>query len=632
MNATTPARRRWSDHPWCRLAVVATLVLQALTAALLLWEQSWVEPRKAYGGQAAFVAGSVGTEFIPLVVLEVLPEVDPVGFPAPSKNASGQLEGGWIAKYGFIERRGDEPTFPPTEPELKKALDDDPELRSLPVGFTLTAVRPFTPDPSPTRFVGLACAGCHSARLPDAGPKGKIVYGAGNPTLDLIRFFEAFRGVLLLKETKPGIVAKAVSVTEGPDLDADDYEYALTLPKIKKIRAEKGLRALNLGEQVMVYAWLLQTQGLLEKNTKRDDLPATPDQLLLPEFNPVGPGRTEPFVTLDHAVLGLPAKDNKGYSKIPAVFLEGAPRIWAQFDGSVMNPHTRSGLAAMTAGGSVDNLGGLGVGHHVMAAADYTTGQLVGPKWADLFGSPPPDAEESRRRGRDVYNEHCLVCHGRPDPADPRKWLGEGADFNKIVPTINPFEKPKDPLRHDAPTIPDWVKFPNYDTWRKQATDPERVVFRDGAILPYDLFTYFDREHPTKTTGEYYPLNHPLALKRQEIRNSGGYVNAPLDSLFIRGPYLHNGSVPNLAQLINLEPRPATFLRGQNKYDPDKVGVIAPAPPKDFAPQPTDALFWLFDTAQRGNRNYGHQYPWAFDDPKKDKKALEDLLAYLKTL
>ena len=47
-----------------------TLALQAITAALLIWEQTWAEPRKAYGGQATFVAASVGTEFIPLVVLE----------------------------------------------------------------------------------------------------------------------------------------------------------------------------------------------------------------------------------------------------------------------------------------------------------------------------------------------------------------------------------------------------------------------------------------------------------------------------------------------------------------------------------------------------------------------------------
>ena len=390
----------------------------------------------------------------------------------------------------------------------------------------------------------------------------------------------------------------------------------------------------------MVRFWLFGTQTLAASNTKKYDLPPTPKQLLSPRFNAVGPGRTQPFVTLDNAVLDLPATDNKGYSKIPAVFLEGKEyREWAQFDGSVKDAHTRSGLAAMTAGGSVDNLGGLGVGHHIMAAADYTTTTLVGPSWADLFGKPPggtpvanpPDAEaarldETQLKGRDVYRKHCAECHGRPDPAGKKPWLAEGKYFGKILPTINPFDK------DNKPPIYDWMEFPSYEIWSKQATDPERVVFRDGRVIPYILFTYFDREHPVKTDGEYYPLDHPLAIKRPEIRNSGGYVNAPLDSLFLRAPYLHNGSVPTLAQLINRDPRPATFLRGKNEYDPVNAGIVAKPPPGDFQPTPKDEIFWLFDTSQRGNRNYGHNYPWAFDDSAKDEKALNDLLAYLKTL
>jgi hypothetical protein len=642
MSSQVPVRRRDSGGRFSRLVILTTLLIQVLTAALLAWEQSWVEPRKAYGGQATFVAASVGTEFIPLVVLEVLPDIDPAAFPEPSKNASGALEGGWIKKYGFVERRGQEATIPATTPELAAVLGGDAELRSLPVGFTLTSVRPFTPDPSPVRFVGLACAGCHSARLPDARPSAKIVYGAGNPTLDLIRFFEAFRGAMLKKRTRAGVEKPRVSVTEGPDLDPSDLEYALTRTSINEARKKRKLRTLDVAEQLMVWAWLQQTQGLLEQNTKRDDLPATPAQLLRPEFNPVGPGRTEPFVTLDHEILQLPAKDNRGYSKIPAVFLEGV-REWAQFDGSVATPKTRSGLAAMTAGGSVDNLGGLGVAHHIIGAADYTLSDLVGPRWADLFGKPPggppapgpsADAEEAlldlpQRRGRELYRQECASCHGRPNPARPTDWLGDtkiDPRFGKIFPTIDPFD-PK-----NKPPIGDWISLPSAETWANQRTDPERVVFRDGSILPYKLFTYFDREHPIKPTGEYYPLTHPLALERDKIRNSGGYVNGPLDSLLVRAPYLHNGSVPTLAQLINLKPRQITFLRGSNSYDEADAGILAPDVPNGFVPASEDAPFWVFDTAQRGNRNYGHNYPWSPEEAKNHVEALNNLLAYLRTL
>jgi mono/diheme cytochrome c family protein len=630
-----------------RIAIGVTLVLVLATAALVYLEHSLPGPRWFQAKQTVFVAGSIGTEFIPLPVLEILPDIDPERFPPPRIDEKTQaLAGGWIDRYGFLERRNEDRTHPATNPELAKLLEDDRELWALPVGFSLSNFRPFSPDPSPVRFVGLACAGCHSARLPDRGPSGKLVYGAGNSGLDLIGFFQAFRGVLLAKKVKGSVPEerrRPVSVTEGPDLDASDYEYALSLTSIKEARKKRNLRDLTLAEQAMIYAWLLGSQGQAEKTKMKYDLPATPQQLRTPDYNPVGPGRTEPFVTLDNEVLNLPASHNRGFSKIPAVFRE-KDRPWAQFDGSVMQPRTRSGLAAMTAGGSVDNLGGLGIGRNILDAADYTVDELVGPKWGDIFGSPPaPDAGgpepsdaegaklgEAQRRGRQVYRDSCARCHGRPDPANPGAWQWESSpDFAKIVPAIDPFQFPRDRWPKD------WLAFEGQAEWQRQATDPERVSFRDASIMPYTLFTYFDRAHPIKTTGEYYPLDHPLYTERAKIRNSGGYINAPLDSLFARAPYLHNGSVPNLAQLLNLEPRPGKFVRGVNQYDEKNVGLVAPedAPVPDPAKaRPEDPLSWPFDAGAIGNLNTGHNYPWTLEEAKAHGDELRDLLEYLKTL
>ena len=54
-----------------------------------------------------------------------------------------------------------------------------------------------------------------------------------------------------------------------------------------------------------------------------------------------------------------------------------------------------------------------------------------------------------------------------------------------------------------------------------------------------------------------------------------GYIAAFLDGIWLRAPYLHNGSVPSLRDL--LEPaanRPTTFYRGYDVYDPVKVGFV----------------------------------------------------------
>ncbi len=55
-----------------------------------------------------------------------------------------------------------------------------------------------------------------------------------------------------------------------------------------------------------------------------------------------------------------------------------------------------------------------------------------------------------------------------------------------------------------------------------------------------------------------------------------GYVNVPLEGLWLRGPYLHNGSVPTLADLLE-DPahRPKVFYRGYDLLDAQKVGFVS---------------------------------------------------------
>ena len=58
-----------------------------------------------------------------------------------------------------------------------------------------------------------------------------------------------------------------------------------------------------------------------------------------------------------------------------------------------------------------------------------------------------------------------------------------------------------------------------------------------------------------------YQFNH--------FQKTDGYANLPLDGLWLRAPYLHNGSVPTLADLLEPpEQRPKAFLRGSDVIDP----------------------------------------------------------------
>jgi mono/diheme cytochrome c family protein len=110
----------------------------------------------------------------------------------------------------------------------------------------------------------------------------------------------------------------------------------------------------------------------------------------------------------------------------------------------------------------------------------------------------------------------------------------------------------------------------------------------------------------------------------KSFRKISGYVAEPLGGLWLNGPYLHNGSVPTLRDL--LEPpaqRPAAFVRGTDVVDARNGGFLAPA--CDPREQPPEGF--CFDTRLVGNGNDGHVYGTAL--PASDKS---DLLAYLLTL
>ena len=100
-----------------------------------------------------------------------------------------------------------------------------------------------------------------------------------------------------------------------------------------------------------------------------------------------------------------------------------------------------------------------------------------------------------------------------------------------------------------------------------------------------------------------------------------GYVAQTLDGVWMRGPYLHNGSVPSVGELMKPPAqRAVTFYRGNNLLNRQDLGFVS-----DLA-QEKGLHFALFDTRQTGNSNAGHQYGTELSD--QDKKAI---LEYLKT-
>ena len=104
-------------------------------------------------------------------------------------------------------------------------------------------------------------------------------------------------------------------------------------------------------------------------------------------------------------------------------------------------------------------------------------------------------------------------------------------------------------------------------------------------------------------------------------RKTVGYSSVPLDGIWLRGPYLHNGSVPNLRALLMPEDqRPTTFYRGYDVVDSVNVGFISDSPE-------AAKIGFFVDTSIPGNGNKGHLY--GVNLPAEEKAAL---LEYLKTM
>ena len=278
--------------------------------------------------------------------------------------------------------------------------------------------------------------------------------------------------------------------------------------------------------------------------------------------SPWGPGRIDPFNPVKFGMLQLPDDGSIGNSDIMP--------IWNLDARNAIRPDAPLHWDGRT--DSIDEAvlsSALGDG---MTAAEYDeqTRESLRRLTAFVRQTKPPASPHrpdpaAIDRGGDLYLTHCAECH---DPG--------GARTASLIPVA---EVQTD--RHRA------------DSWPQAAADAYNA-YKGGRDWGFRRF-----------------------------RSTDSYVAVPLDGLWLRGPYLHNGSVPTLADL--LEPpaqRPIAFIRGGEVLDPIRGGFVAP--PCDPA-NPPKGEFCL-DTKLPGNSNAGHVYGTELTPAEK-----ADLLAYLLT-
>lgn len=294
-----------------------------------------------------------------------------------------------------------------------------------------------------------------------------------------------------------------------------------------------------------------------------------------PEF---GPGRVDTFTPYKRINFGFAYDDTIGTSDFPSIWNQ-RPRVGLQlhWDGNNKSVFERNLSASIGAGAtpvSVDMPRMLRVAKWTGSPDphDEINGQVpdnpsVEPAAGEMqIPKFPYKINESLAYGlgKAIYRQHCYSCHD---------WDGE--EIGKVV-AIDRIE-----------------------------TDRHRL----------DSYTVeLAANQNTLGAGHWWRFTN--------FRKTHGYANMPLDGIWARAPYLHNGSVPTLEELLKSpEQRIKEFYRGDDAYDHRGVGF------RSDRSQVDGRNLFLFDTRLPGNSNSGHVYGTNLND--NERKAL---LEYLKTL
>ena len=150
---------------------------------------------------------------------------------------------------------------------------------------------------------------------------------------------------------------------------------------------------------------------------------------------------------------------------------------------------------------------------------------------------------------------------------------------------------------------------------------------RTGTVVRLEDLGTDDQRHLDFTVEVANGINH-LGTDEWQLRNfapQAGYVSVLLDGIWLRAPYLHNGSVPTLRHLLERPAdRPKEFCRGNTVIDWENVGFIADM---DFTNSENPCgNYFHYKTSVQGNSNQGHVFGTDLEDSEKDA-----LVEFLKT-
>jgi len=586
---SSPARRaenekETSPMPWKRppLALVAALLTWSPDAGaepLRYLEQSWSD-----ADRQDFYSLPQGSQIMPYHWFRALERAD---------GTAGFFADG-LARHGYLPR--------PAGP-------DNPD--GLPIGFAIDKDRHGW-------WIGMTCAACHTGQIEHDGTSLRI---DGGPTQ--ASFYD------LLTDIRDALAATVA--------ERDGAKFARFAARVPGAGASER-QADRLFDEVSAFSrdW----RGFVEAST-------TPV--------PWGRARLDAFGMIFNRVssidLGEPDNSQPPDAPVSYPFLWGAS--WhdkVQWNGSADNAKVLDRL-----GRNVGEV--LGVFAKVelvkprpfrrfyrssadrpnLLRLELLLRRLSSPVWPqDLLGAIDQDKAAT---GKALFEAHCVSCHtvvapGRQDTPvtvemTPIATLGTDDKMAanacrrtvtsgrlagaKLIPFVSdPLPDPVRTLELVAHVVGGAILEPPAPgdaggllrLAREKADDEkERALSRLAGLLsdvPSDSEDAGGRDGRRDEVAQF--IQERTATARQDCGPDSPlmrYKGRPLDGIWATAPYLHNGSVASLYEiLLPPEERPASFHVGSREFDPERVGFVT-------TPSPDSTLF---DTSLEGNSRLGHDY------------------------
>jgi hypothetical protein len=471
----------------------------------------------------------------------------------------------------------------------------------LPIGFTRDDrfVDPYTEQK--TVSLGITCAACHTGELFYQGKAIRI--DAGPALIDFEKFTQALGLAFTWTYYDPLRFHRFAQRVLGPDHPSADT---------KRLRSEMR--------------YYLNTSFAEFKSTK--DLFPTPE----------GFGRTDALARIGNFVFGTELHNNQNLIKgtapvnYPPVW-DASWLDWVQYNGSIQQPMGRNVGEALGVRSRINLLGYPGVQYqntiHVdnihqielLLGGDKPGAGVWSPKWPeDILGKI--DTAKAAQ-GKVLYDQLCLHCHKPPMNSEDGKkseyWTNpdsSGYTFFRV--TMVPLaEIGTDPAQA--------TNFYN----RTADSGPlgmGRISAKDGltAITQRVILDAYKQMGLTPAQQEDYN-GHRSNILRAPL----AYKARPHNGIWATPPYLHNGSVPNMFELLSpAAERSKVFYLGSKEFDPINLGL------NNVALEGGSR----FDVTLPGNSNAGHE----FNDRtvgkngilgrKLSKDERFEIIEYLKTL